>query len=687
MSNTTKVILAVVSILLVGCICLSVICVGAAGVLLWTQSSQLPAVSTPDYEPLPTRILPTGAPGPSEPTETSIPPEPTATPFTGGSAPDQSAVDTLQTLEGNIVPENNPVGLAERFKGKVDIAPTVEPPANPHKTGAKTKFWVTNSDTDEKRQVDATLRYVNDAVYFWIEDGVSYNQSDLKSLADTFAQNIYPTDRKFFGSEWSPGIDGEKRLYVLYVSNVGQGIAGYFSSADEVPPAALEFSNAHEMFVLSADNINLGEEYTYGTMAHEFQHMIHFSRDRNEDTWVNEGFSMLAELLNKYDAGGFDALFVQNPDMQLTDWETQEASRPHYGAAFLYFTYFLGRFGDQATQAVVANPDNGMDSIDAVLKDLKLSDAQSGAQLSADDVFTDWTVANVLDDPSVAGGRYDYKLYSQAPKVVPYDTFNDCPVANQSHSVHQYGAQYIQLRCSGSVTFEFQGASEVPLLPESPPSGSSSFWSNQGDESNMSLSQEFDLSKASGAIALTYRTWFDIEKNYDYVYLSASEDGKTWNILKTPSGTDTNPTGANLGWGYTDQSNGWLDESVDLSAYAGKKVQIRFDYITDAAVNGRGMLIDNLAIAAIGYQSDLKIDSGNWKGEGFVRVVNKLPQTFRVTLIKKGKTTTVEALTLDATQHGSVQLDFGSDLDEVIVVVSGTTRFTTERAGFQFSVR
>ena len=169
--------------------------------------------------------------------------------------------------------------------------------------------------------------------------------------------------------------------------------------------------------------------------------------------------------------------------------------------------------------------------------------------------------------------------------------------------------------------------------------------------------------RSAGRSRSTISTWYDIEKNYDFVYLSASEDGKTWKTLKTPSGTDKNITGANLGWGYTGTSGKWIDETVDLSAYAGKKVQLRFDYITDAAINGRGMMIDDMSIPEINYQSDLEKDDGGWKGDGFVRVANKLPQTFKVTLIKMGAQTTVEPLALDATQHGSVKLDLGNGVE------------------------
>ncbi len=31
---------------------------------------------------------------------------------------------------------------------------------------------------------------------------------------------------------------------------------------------------------------------------------------------------------------------------------------PHYGQSFLYLTYFLDRFGEEATQALTNNPEN-----------------------------------------------------------------------------------------------------------------------------------------------------------------------------------------------------------------------------------------------------------------------------------------------------------------------------------------
>ncbi len=51
--------------------------------------------------------------------------------------------------------------------------------------------------------------------------------------------------------------------------------------------------------------------------------MIHSYRDLNEQSWVNEGFSTLSELLNGFDIGGTDYLYAAEPDIPLTYWPSR----------------------------------------------------------------------------------------------------------------------------------------------------------------------------------------------------------------------------------------------------------------------------------------------------------------------------------------------------------------------------
>ncbi len=614
------------------------------------------------------------------------PPSPVPT-FSATPNP-QVATDTLTVLEESVVPINNPAELACRLKNICDIAPTVPPPATPYPVGAQQTFWVTNIDTNENFQIEARMYYSTDHVYFWVQEGVRVNDADLKQLVDTFEERIYPTNRTFFGSEWSPGIDGDPHIYILYASGIGSQIAGYFSSADEMPPEVHPYSNAHEMFVFNADTVGLAEDFTYGVLAHEFQHMIHWNLDRNETSWLNEGFAELAAFLNGYDPGGFDWAYLRDPDLQLNDWPNDPgATSPHYGAGFLFTAYFLDRFGAEATQTLAAQSQNSLDSVDLTLEELDIRDPLTGALLRADDVFLEWTIANFLNDPAVADGRFAYSNYDLPSKARQGLYITSCPREPLAYNVRQYGADYIRIACEGNFTLIFQGDTSTGVLPVDPYSGDYAFWSNKGDESDMTLTRQFDLSEVENA-TLVFRTWYDIEEDYDYVYLEASTDGEHWQILTTPSGTDENPSGNSYGWGYNGKTNGWIEERVDLSAFAGQTVWLRFEYITDAAVNGEGMLIDDIAIPEIGYFSDLETDDGGWEGAGFVRIQNQLPQTFRLALITFGQEeTSVALLTPDENNYLELPLQIGGDVESVVLVVTGTTRHTREPARYQIEIR
>ncbi|HEX9616358.1 MAG TPA: hypothetical protein VGA03_03020 [Anaerolineales bacterium] len=612
------------------------------------------------------------------------------TPESGGSGevlmmpvPD----DTLRALQNTEVPINDLIDLAWRLEGKQNVPVTLTPPESFLAAGAKQEFWVTNVDTNENFRISATLRYVTDHVYFWIENGVSYDRGDLEKLAETFENQIYPTNTKFFGSEWSPGVDGDPHLYILYAGGLGSNLAGYFSSADEYHPLAHEYSNAHELFLLNADNAELDEEFTQGVLAHEFQHMIHWYQDRNEASWLNEGFSELAAFLNGYQTGGFDYAYARNPDLQLNDWpDNSGQTAPHYGAGFLFLTYFLDRFGEEATQALVAHPDNGMESIDKVLAEAGARDPLTGQLITADDFFLDWILANYVQEHLDGEGRFAYSNYPDAPRPLETETLRDCPTGPQTRDVHQYGVDYIRIECRGDYTLRFDGSIQVDLLPVDPFSGEFAFWSNKGDESNMQLTQEFDFSSLDGPISLTYWTWYDLEKDYDYLYLVASVDGERWEILTTPSGTPEDPSGNSYGWAYNGKSGEWIQEHVDLTRFAGQKVQVRFEYVTDAAVNGEGFLLDDIAIPEIGYFSDFERSEGGWQADGWVRVSNVLPQSYQLALVSLGETVEVIYLALGVDNSLEIPIQIGGDVEEVVLVVAGTTRFTRQKAGYRFEV-
>ncbi|MFQ5409058.1 MAG: hypothetical protein ACE5FI_11650 [Anaerolineales bacterium] len=599
--------------------------------------------------------------------------------LTPAPTPGQGEQRTLESLLAVNVPENDLREIAFRLKGLDDIPVVVsESPAN-YSPGEVVEFWASNTDTDENFRVAARLVYETDHVYFFAEEDLSVNEARVRELVDDFEQHSYPTNRAFFGEEWSPGVDGDVHLYILYARGLGFSVAGYYSSVDEYSHLVHEFSNEKEMFYINADATGPGDSSLPGTLAHEFQHMIHWYNDRNEETWLNEGSSVLSEFLNGHGADGFDATFTREPDIQLNAWTEGGPgydSIPHYGAAFLFMTYFLDRFGETATQRLVAHPENGLVSVQAVLQEL-------GVEMSAADLFADWVVANYLNDASIGDGRYGYSNYPQLPEVSrPTEQFRSCPVDPVQFTVHQFAADYVEFDCDGPYTVSFTGTRQIRVVPTDPHSGRYVFWGNRQDESDTTLTREFDLSEVDRA-TLTYWAWWAIEENFDYVYVEASTDGEHWTILETPGGTGLNPTGNNLGWGYHHNSGGgdssqWVQETIDLSAYAGAPVYVRFEYITDAAVNRPGFLLDDLAVPEVDYFEDFEAQAHGWDAAGWVRFDNLLEQTWVVQVIEGDSVTRVPL----TDGQGEVTLSGPATL-----VVSGTTPFTTEVASYELSTR
>lgn len=658
----------IVSILILLC-CICVIAVGLGGYLYLNFTGQ---------SMIPGKVFP----APLSNTGTSTP-EPTVTRPPVDSIP----TDTITTLEQMIVPENDVYEVACRLQGICDVPHTLPAPATPLTVGTKQKFWILNADTNTHFQIDATLLYITPLTYFWAEDGTDVNEDDMKALMDTFDGKIIPTDREFFGSEWTPGVDNDPHIYVLYAGNIGSNIAGYFSSADEYHPLVRQYSNAHEAYVLGTTR-NLAGQYTYATLAHEFVHMIQWRTDRNDVTWISEGFAELGAFLNGYGAGGWDWSYVQSPDLQLNDWATNDSPDfgPHYGQSFLYMAYFLDRFGEEATKALNTNPDNDLTSVDSTLKSLNVTDLQTGKLITADDVFMDWAVAMYLMDEKVGDGRYTYHNYPNAPQTSDTEILADCPQAPISRDVHQYGIDYISVNCAGDHTLIFTGSTAVHMLPADAYSGSYAFATNFGNESDMILTRGFDFTNASAPLTLSFRTWYDLEKDYDYLYLEVSEDGQHWQIITTPSGTAEDPSGNSYGWGYNGTTTGWIQEDVDLSQYVGKKVQVRFEYITDTATNGEGFLLDDVSVDAISYKSDFEADDGGWVAEGFTRVQTVIPQTYRLALITKGSETTVKRIELRSDQTVEIPLSLKNG-EQAILVVTGTTRYTRSKTAYQIEIK
>lgn len=134
--------------------------------------------------------------------------------------------------------------------------------------------------------------------------------------------------------------------------------------------------------------------------------------------------------------------------------------------------------------------------------------------------------------------------------------------------------------------------------------GVQSFWST--NENNLCVTlvtPELQLSAGQSSTLSFWSVW-DVEQGYDGGVLEVSTDaGANWTRL-TPQGgyPGTITDGGTLcgiapGSGaFTGSDLDWSAHQIDLSAYAGQHVKLRWLYRSDPAVNGEGWFVDDIAL-------------------------------------------------------------------------------------------
>ena len=160
------------------------------------------------------------------------------------------------------------------------------------------------------------------------------------------------------------------------------------------------------------------------------------------------------------------------------------------------------------------------------------------------------------------------------------------------------------------------------------------------------------------------------------------DGGQTWRIIETPATSPENPIGNGFGPGYTGLSDGWLQESVDLSPYAGTDLWVRLQYVTDDAINGIGVCFRDLSIEAVGIAAE----DGSWEPRGFVFIDNVVRQDFQVQLITVGDEPQVRRVHLDAGNAGKLTILPPRDGERLIVAVGSLAEKTRQPASYTLSV-
>ncbi len=567
----------------------------------------------------------------------------------------------------------------------------------PPKVGDQNEFYVNYDFDKDFRLVPATLRLLSENGAWWVADNATVSDEELKAAADNFENIALKVDRLIYGPEPVPGIDNFAPIHFLFVDIPEWGeYYGYFSIVNQYPKAIKSFSNEKEMMVLNTGSgKSLSSAQFASELAHEFGHLIHWSVDPNEDLWMNEAFSELAAFLTESPPvgsvmnAGNQQVYANYPFIQLN--ARPETSLPeddrnivfaHYGAEKLFMVYLLDRFGPKFMKDLIANPNSGLQALDQELGKLD-------PPLTLNQVYPDWILANLLNQPGHPQGRFGYsEVQTLLPAIIPLNTFTGEKLPG---FMPPYSVFYYELQAKDKVTVDFKGATMARLTPADPYEGEFAWYSNRGDETSFTLTRSFDLTGVNSA-TLNFRVWYELEEDFDYGYVLASGDGgKSWDVLPTRHGMVEGLSEDSYGIGYTGESKAWLKESLDLSQYAGKTVLIRFVVNTDLATNRDGMQIDNIEIPEINFFDGAENDQGGWDAQGFVRSANIVPVEWVVWIVKVNTDPNlpdeVTRVGLGDLAGASFEVDgFGETFDFAAMVISPMAVTTTMSIDYEFSL-
>ena len=350
--------------------------------------------------------------------------------------------------------------------------------------------FIEHRDNDVTVPISATARKVVRAgtttLVVWVADrewsatcvviGQCLTQEMVDALASQFlrpgsSNDIYDWVTSIFGAPWGPHRDTNlipaeyaDQIHILLLDIENDGIeAGTFTLGyyhpihnvlhDPAYPQTLASAQRLIFFMDSAllsipdgptwDVTDSAPSRIVSTLAHEFQHMIHFYQKliRNglpdppaSEAWLNEMASEVTEDLvaGKLGTPGPRGVASNDPtagaarntrgrlplynlfnDFQVTRWD---GKLYNYSINYALGAYLARTYGAELFREIVQNDQAGVDAIEAAL-------TSEGHSDSFADVLTNWAIANLLSDDTSAPHPYRYNSGTWFTSAVGDQTF------------------------------------------------------------------------------------------------------------------------------------------------------------------------------------------------------------------------------------------------------------------------
>ncbi len=334
--------------------------------------------------------------------------------------------------------------------------------------GSKKTWIASNLETNDFYNVPSTCRAVGDNCYIFVEDALwnkeTVDQDAINAVLNAFenstpanpSKGIYHTVVESFGNP--PDVDGDPKVIILILdikdgySGNGGYISGYFFSYNEMPKSEPNYSSSNEAEIYYLDGVQnkllteSGLTNAMSTTAHEFQHMIHFNYIPHDETFFDEAWSLVSEVICGYEIYNQN-LYAQESDHYLLDWRSNDntAVLTDYSRAARFSLYLYEQYGASFFKQYLNKKVKGFNGVLNTVSSIDKS-------ITFSMLMENWFLANFINNRNV-NPKWGYS-YEGLPKMSDTKYFNP-NVSVSSASVYKYGVDYLTFKGGSNLNIKF----------------------------------------------------------------------------------------------------------------------------------------------------------------------------------------------------------------------------------------
>jgi hypothetical protein len=323
--------------------------------------------------------------------------------------------------------------------------------------GIYSRVWVDNRDTGKPslRPTSNTMRTLFKAL--------DTNVVQTRNTPRNATQGILKNDIDVFGQiPQTYQVENKTDFLLLDIKDpdpLRENVLGYFSPNDQTETAE---SNKMNLLYIDSKEGFTNMQGLLGTIAHEFQHLIHYGRHSRggdvvqRDVMINEGMSEVASIINGYFSRG-NSGFLQNTNIDMLAWNYDNVL-VEYEKAMTFVHYLSEHFGERLLYDIVGSPLTNMARIDDALRKYGMPEG-----FDYREILKGFAVANFVQKSSNPSFNYIYRLGTGYAKAHLSHTGPGFPTSG-SASVNTFGTYYVQYLEPGPMQFRFGGSGDMRAM-------------------------------------------------------------------------------------------------------------------------------------------------------------------------------------------------------------------------------